>query len=111
MDIHQLVSTGIRLTILIALIYFLIFDSSNDPKDLTISSDNSNRIGSDVIQVHDDKGILNELGYFTKPQLEFDRTRIYPVVLGMNFLRELKLKEFDHFAFTYGSKIIQMAYT
>ena len=108
--VQELVSRMIKYVILGALVYYIIFDNSERPKDLSVSLEKAVEISTDVTNVHNEKGELVELGYTTLPRLVFDKTRIYPVILGMNMFRNLKMKEFDHFGFQYKNYFMQMAY-
>jgi hypothetical protein len=107
---QELIAKAIRLVILGALFYYIIIEKANNQKDLTVSVELANEIGADVVNVHDEKSQLADLGFTTSPRLVFDRNRIYPVILGMNMFKLLKLKEFDHFAFQHGDYLVQMAY-
>jgi len=106
----DLVAKMIRVVILGALIYYIVIDKAQNEKDLTVSLEKAVEIDSDVTNIHNEKGELVELGYATLPRLVFDKSRIYPVILGMNIFRNLKLKEFDHFGFQYKNYFMQMAY-
>lgn len=100
----------IRIVILGALFYYIVIDKTEKVKDLTVSVEKAVEIGEDVEYVHNEKQELTELGFLRKSRLIFDRSRIYPVILGMNMFQNFKLKEFDHFAFQHGDYLIQMAY-
>ena len=107
---QELIAKVIRVIILGALFYYVIIDHSNNPKDLSVPVERANRIGEDVVNIHDAKGQLVELGYVTRPRLVFDRSLIYPVVLGMDIFREFRLKEFEHYSFQYKNLLVQMTY-
>lgn len=109
-DAQDLIAKGIRGVILAALFYYIIIDVADFPKDLSLPVEKANRINADVVNIHDEKGNLVELGYETLPRLVFDSDRIYPVIFGMNIFRKFKLKEFDHFAFQFDRFMVQMAY-
>jgi hypothetical protein len=106
----EFVSKMIKMVILGALVYYIAIDKAQNPKNLTVSIEDSNEISANVTNIHDEKGQLVELGFATLPRLVFDRSRIYPVIFGMNMFRNIKLKEFDHFGFQYKNYFMQMAY-
>ena len=109
-DVQDLIAKGIRVVILAALFYYIIIDVADHPKDLSLPLEKASQISADVLNIHDEKGNLVELGYETVPRLVFDRNRVYPVILGMNMFKQFKLKEFDHFAFQFDRFMVQMAY-
>lgn len=106
----ELLGKMIKLVIFGALIYYIAIDKASKDKNLTVSVEEAVEIGSDVTYIHNTKGELHELGFTNLPRLIFDRTRIYPVMLGMNMFKNFKLKEFDHFGFQYKNYFMQMAY-
>jgi hypothetical protein len=107
---QELVGKMIRYVILGALVYYIVFDNTQNEKDLTVSIEKAVEISTDVTHVHNEKGELTELGFTTLPRLVFDKSKIYPVIFGMNMFRNLKMKEFDHFGFQYKNYFMQMAY-
>lgn len=107
---QELIAKAIRLVIFGALFYYIVIDKANNQKDLTVSVEKAVEIGSEVEYVHTPESKLSELGFLTSPRLIFDRNRIYPVILGMNLFKMIKLKEFDHFGFHYENYLVQMAY-
>jgi hypothetical protein len=107
---QELVAKAIRIILFGALVYYIVIDKAQNEKDLSVPVEKAVEISSDVTNIHNEKGELVELGFTTLPRLVFDKSRIYPVILGMNIFRNLKLKEFDHFGFQYANYFIQMAY-
>jgi hypothetical protein len=111
MDFQDLVGRGIKMVILGALVFYICIDQSNNPKNLDLDIEQFNEINVDVTETHTNKSKLTELGYTLTPRLKMDRSKIYPVILGIDMFKQLKYKEFDHFAFQYKTQLIQFAYS
>ena len=90
--------------------YYIIIDEAKNPKNTSFDVNEAKEFDMDITTTHNNKNQLTDLGYSLNPRLEFDRSLIYPVILGINSFRQFKLKEFDHFAFSDRNRLIQFAY-
>ena len=102
MQIGEAIGKAIKLVILASLVYYIFIDDPRLLKNLEIDIDDISAVPQNVTVVHTANRKLGDLGYTLLPQREFKRDLIYPVTLGIDGLKSLRLKEFEYYGFQNG---------
>ena len=103
MQFGEAISKLVKLVIWASVIYYIFIDDPTLEKNTEFDVKDAHLVPSDVTTVHTANGKLGELGYTLLPQREFNRELIYPVMLGIDFFKNFKLKEFEYYGFQDGN--------
>jgi hypothetical protein len=90
--------------------YFLysVFIQHNDVEQSYTSNESDTQEITNLTHLLNKTGQLTRAGWSRTGPDTFNSSLVYPVWFGLNFLREVRIKKWDYFSFTFGTKLVQV---